>query len=335
MIVTLSSDDLHLSQAPELSLPDPQDKRLAHRVEFWNGTDTLNADIVIVGVPQHLGVQRNGGRPGAAEAPSSIRNFLYRLTDSWGAKRLPEGVRIVDVGDIRCDDDSLELLHERQYRVVNSLLAAGVFVVCIGGGHDIAWPNGRSFCDQFSSQAIVNVDAHLDVRQLLGSSAGDLAHSGSPFRQILTHNSCSIKAGDFVEFGIQAFCAAASHIAFVESLGHRVLLLDKIKRNATMSAFAQVVSGLSAENLYVSFDIDAVSSAFAPGVSAPAVDGFSADQALMMSLIASSDRRSRMIDFVEVNPKHDQDNRTSRLVAQMIARVIWNRAEISKGDSTD
>ena len=94
--------------------------------------------------------------------------------------------------------------------------------------------------------------------------------------------------------------------------------------------FHELLKHMGSEGLrkYVSFDMDAVSSAFAPGVSAPATIGFTSDEIIEMAYWAGAEG-TRMIDIVEVNPHFDIDDRTSRLAALMIASFISGLAERS------
>jgi formiminoglutamase len=74
----------------------------------------------------------------------------------------------------------------------------------------------------------------------------------------------------------------------------------------------------STDSLYISFDIDAVHSSDAPGVSAPLPTGMTAEEFLTAALFAGKRRKTKMIDIVEVNPKYDVDGRTARLASLAI-----------------
>src|SRR3954471_6879923 len=95
------------------------------------------ADIVILGCPQDEGVRRNGGRPGAAEAPDAIRRQFYKLT-TMNIRR-----RIFDLGNISIGE-SLEETHDVLTAVVRQLLEDGKRLIVLGGGNDISYPDGRA-----------------------------------------------------------------------------------------------------------------------------------------------------------------------------------------------
>lgn len=287
--------------------------------------DSSSPSIAILGVPQSVGVERNGGRTGAENAPSEIRKRLGLLTTSYGSTILDSSrFTIIDVGDIDCDGCSLEEIHERQFLVVQELLSVVDLVIVIGGGHDIAYPNGVALGTVSETIGVVNIDAHLDVRPL--NQFG--THSGSPFRQLLNDSRAVIPSNTFIEFGIQPFTASKHHIDYVKSLGQEVYLLDEIRTKGFSNSINEVWEKIrKAQHQYCSIDIDGIASAFAPGVSAPAVDGFTPQEVIQIARLAGSTSTCRLVDFVECNPNYDSDGRTAKLVATLIAHVIFSRSK--------
>ncbi|MFM8568233.1 MAG: formimidoylglutamase [Candidatus Kapaibacterium sp.] len=315
---------------------DRHDVRFADRVLCAH--DHAPGDLVavaILGVPQDLGVQRNGGRTGAAEAPRAIREHFARLTVSSGPNELPPERMILDAGDIKCEGCSLEQIQERQFEVVSTLLSIAETVIVLGGGHDIAYPNGRALAARSESIGIVNVDAHLDVRPMIEHDGQHLSHSGSPFRQLLESADVGIPDGCFTEFGIQPFVAAAHHVRYVQDSGHHVMMLEDVRSAGIDTAFGHALrSAAAAESIYCSFDLDAVASAYAPGVSAPATDGFTAENVIKMARLAAAHPSCRLLDIVEANPRYDVDARTMRLAAQMMAHAVLAKVGTTREGDT-
>ncbi|MGA1250361.1 MAG: formimidoylglutamase, partial [Candidatus Kapaibacteriota bacterium] len=294
------------------------DKRMASMMRTTSSVFDVNeGDLVLLGIPQHIGVERNGGRIGSAQAPFTIRECLAKLSvHGLGQKE----ATIHDFGNILCEGRTLEDIRADHNSLVLELLKRGAFVAVIGGGHDIAFPSFKAMRDAFSDIAVINVDPHLDVRELIDG----LGHSGSPFREMFDYQ----KPENFIEFGIQQFTAASHHREYVEQSGGRIIPYEHIRAsgNASMQLSDLIRSFRDADQeIYVSFDMDAVNSAFAPGVSASAPIGFSADEIVQMAYSAGANG-VRMIDIVEVNPLYDIDHRTSRLAALMMASCFagWN-----------
>jgi len=283
--------------------------------------DTAARVAVIVGVPQHIGVERNGGRAGAAAAPLHIRRALTRLATSDIVDVVRSGQLVItDVGDIDTDGKTLEQIHDEQHDVVAHLLQRGYVPIVLGGGHDTAWPTIHALNTVGKPYGVINVDAHADVRPLRDDAR---AHSGSPFRQMLTASPSSIVEGGFVEFGLQHHAVAMAHRTFVTDHGMHVMMLDDLRRRGFAEAWDQALSWAGAgEALYVSLDMDAFASAFAPGVSAPGADGMMPAELGPCLRRAASLPPFRAFDVVECNPSFDIDGRTAKLAAIMIAEVL-------------
>lgn len=309
---------------------DSDDKRIGDIIiPLTDFHEELSGAIVLVGVPQDEGVRRNGGRTGASKAPDAIRKAFYKLTPFYNTtnQRLSiENLRIFDTGNIRTDGVELEEIHKRQREVVRKLLQLGALPIVIGGGHDIAYPDGAALGDGGQSLGILNFDAHTDVRPLID---GKYAHSGSGFRQLLEDDTLTI--GRFCEFGIQSFAVSAKHIEYITNLGKSIIFYDEIRETGNFEhsflSSLNYCSNSGSNAVYVSFDIDAVASAFAPGVSAPAGIGFTADELCKAAELAGKDSSVKIIDIAEVNPMFDIDGRTAKLAALAIAYFISGVAQ--------
>ena len=158
-----------------------------------------------------------------------------------------------------------------------------------------------------------------------------MAHSGSPFRQLLQDPASFDASAGFVEFAIQAEQCAPAHARFVTENGGALRWLTDIRNHAD-SAEAQFAAelrsmGASGAPLFVSFDLDSVRGSDAPGVSCAAVRGLSADEALSMMDAAGRNPSVRLVDLSEFNPD-EEEYRTGRLVAFMfhsLARGVFHR----------
>jgi len=298
---------------------EPNDQRFASRIKVLETLDCLQpSDIVLMGIPQDIGIARNGGRPGASLAPFKIREFLGKLS-VFGI--LDYDGEIYDAGNIDCEGRDLEDIRNDHYDVLHRILHMGARAIILGGGHDIAFPSCKAVLDITQKTGIINIDPHLDVR-VYGEGK---SHSGSPFREMFEYK----QPQEFVEFGTQTFAASLHHRDFVNSHGGKIIPYKHIRTIGNPGEHLQeILKSMHAAALksYVSFDMDAVCSAFAPGVSAPASIGFTSDEIIDMAYRAGAEGCS-LIDIVEVNPLLDIDDRTSRLAALMIATFISGLAD--------
>ncbi len=272
---------------------------------------------VIVGVPQDLGVERNGGRAGAAGGPEAIRRRFYRLTpfDVERDREVPKDY-LYDLGDIDCGCE-LERVHERLADVVQAIAASGRVPIVLGGGHDITY---GAFCGVHAvhgTLGVFNFDAHLDVRPPSPSR-----NSGTSFRMLIDEE--KIDTSRAIEFGIQPFANARKHVEWFREVGGIIRTLETIRRVGVESSLSATlrVAHRGSSKYYGTLDLDGVRGAEAPGVSAPMPDGFAAADLMATARALGEDPYCVALDLAEMNPTYDQDEMTARLAAHAIARFV-------------
>jgi formiminoglutamase len=287
----------------------PDDPRLGHLV---GRKVAAGARVVLVGFPTDVGVRRNGGRPGAAAAPAEIRRHLARLVpDPRAGKAFVHLLeRTEDLGDVAVSDD-LEADQERLATAIAGPLQSGAFVVVMGGGHETAFGHFLGYVRAKLPVAILNWDAHPDVRELKDGQG----HSGSPFRQALLHPSGLCRG--YRVAGLLPHSTAAAHLAFMAKHGSAPVWRDELTADHVARIY-RMTKGAT----YVSYDIDAVDQAFAPGVSAPATGGMDVDLWLAAAFEAGRCPAVRSCDVVEMNPNYDRDGQTARLAALTIWHLL-------------
>jgi len=296
------------------------DPRLGHLIP-----DNLeDPQIVIIGFPSDTGVRVNRGRVGAAKAPDRIRQFLYSLApdaENFDAfsdllKNTLDCGDLIIKGDLASDQESLAL-------VVEHYIKKGAIPVVIGGGHETFFGHFLGFVKAGKAVHILNWDAHLDVREFVDGAP----HSGSMFRQALLHDRKLCKG--YQVAGAQRHSVAKDHLDFVRAHNGDVIWNEQLQTDLISEVYTEL-----AGPTMVSFDIDAVDSSHAPGVSAPAVNGISPYLWLFAARLAGESGRVASFDIVEVNPEFDQDNRTSRLAAVTIWEFFRGTALRKSGSSS-
>ena len=327
----------HLAPAnPDLffSRNDPHDPRMGevvHRIAGDNGIDAIAlalADanraspvLALIGVPQDVGVARNGGRIGASEAPDEIRRWLYRLTtfDIETSRSIPRGI-VYDLGNIDCSGE-LEEIHSRLSAVVAHVCSLGAVPIVLGGGHDITYATITGAARFLGPVGAINIDAHLDVRD------ASVRNSGTPFRMLIGEG--SLVASSFIELGIQGFANAAEHARWLIDRGGRIITLDDARTRGFLktlsTAWQSVSSGVA--HVYGSLDIDGVHAADAPGVSATMPDGLTAEDLLVAARQLGRKSACCGLDIVEVNPRYDRDGITAKLAAHAVVRFVAGTLE--------
>ena len=297
----------------------PDDPRLGECAEFWRGAvpELRPGRPVLLGFPQDEGVRRNGGRPGAASAPSAIRHWLYRLTPRDAAhSRDLAALDLLDLGDVRILGD-LEASEQALAEVVAAILTAGSVPIVLGGGHETAYGHYLGYVGAERPVAILNLDAHLDVRP---THAG-LGHSGSPFRQAREHPTHPLPGDRYVCLGAQPFAVSRDHQKYVEDSGGVIRWCPEV-HGQLEPVFREECDRLAASgcSVYVTFDSDVVRQADVPGVSAPNPLGLSGVEVAACAAAAGSCSAVSSFDLVEINPSFDRDDQSARWAAV----VIWH-----------
>jgi formiminoglutamase len=297
---------------------DADDPRLGHLL--GSATSSATARVVMVGFPVDEGVRRNGGRPGAAEGPTAIRQALYRLTpDAEKFDAFTDLIRhTADLGDLVPSGD-LEADQTTLGEVLASHLDRGAIPIILCGGHETAFGHFLAYARRNRQINVLNWDAHPDVRPLKAGKG----HSGSPFRQMLEHPSriCA----SYTVAGLNPPTVAKAHLDYIASRGG----VTHFNTSISFHAIEQIYSRYENATL-VSFDLDAVDQSVAPGVSAPAVGGLSVHVWLYAAYAAGRCATVGSIDVAELCPPLDPDGRTARLAARTVwefLRGVANRAE--------
>lgn len=280
-----------------------------------------DVDVVLIGVPQDEGVKRNKGRPGASKAPDEIRKYLYRHTPfNFKFKKQITDLKIFDLGNLKTDGE-LEEIHQRLSFVVYEIVKLGILPIIIGGGHDIAFPDYLGFAKNFEKGAVLNIDTHLDVRD------SRQRNSGTPFRQILE---CERKPDKLIEVGIQNYANSIYHFEYALKNGVKIFTLDEVKERGIDFVLSEIRSELGDFAVHLSFDMDSVRGADAPGVSATYPDGLSAEEIIKIALYCGLNFKVKVLDIAEVNPEFDIDGKTARLASHFILNFLTGVAN-SKG----
>lgn len=294
------------------------DPRLGECVTFGRGgvPDLWPGRPVLLGFPQDEGVRRNRGRAGAAAAPATIRPWLYRLTP-WDAVHDADlgKLNLLDIGDVRLGS-TLEESQDALAEIVAALLTAGAVPIVLGGGHETAYGHYLGYVRAGRVTAIINFDAHLDVRPLLEGRG----HSGSPFRQAREHPTQPLRGEHYVVLGAQPHAVSREHQRYVCDNGGVIRYASEIGDDLK-AIFRRACERLAADgSVYVTLDSDVVRQADVPGVSAPNPLGLAGRDLAACAAIAGACPAVSSFDLVEMNPSIDRDGQSARWAAL----VVWH-----------
>jgi formiminoglutamase len=219
-----------------------------------------------------------------------------------------------DLGDLETSGD-LESDQRNLGETLAHHLLRGAFVIVLGGGHETSYGHFLGYAFAERRVEILNWDAHADVRELKEGKG----HSGSPFRQAIEDSSGACRR--YSVAGLQPHSVARPHLELVQRQGRAVW------RDEVSPRYIDVLYGGVESPALVSFDLDAVSQAEAPGVSAPNPGGLSSDLWFKAAFEAGRSAAVTSADVVELNPQFDPDGQTARLAALTVWWLLRGRAD--------
>lgn len=285
--------------------------------------------VALLGFASDAGVARNQGRPGAAGGPQELRRKLSNL--AWHGS--PRAI-LLDAGDVACEGDSLEAAQLEYATHLANLLRDGHLGIGLGGGHEIAWGTYQGLAQahlaspRLERLGIVNFDAHLDLR--LPEVAG-LGTSGTPFLQIAEARAAAGLPFRYLCIGASETSNTPALLRRAATLGADVIYdVEAAARDADghVRRFVEESSGV-----YLTFCLDVLPPAVAPGVSAPSTLGLPPQRAveLLRIVLAACGHGPRgklvVADVAELNPRHDEGGRTARVAARIVYEIAspWLR----------
>jgi formimidoylglutamase len=271
----------------------------------------------LLGLADDLGVRLNGGRPGARGGPSAFRAMLARYGVPWDGERGSSlDVPIYDAGDVTpaAEEGEPGLLetHARIERAVSALRERGLVTLCVGGGHDLSLPAIAAVSASLGGAlGGVNLDAHLDVREKVGS--------GMAFRRLI--EGARLDPRRFVELGLGRFVNDELDLAWLRAQGGSAVHAEAIFERG-LDAQAALDHAAAAGPAFLSIDLDALDQSIAPGVSAPNPLGLGLRPAAKLAEAAGARREIQHFDLMEFNPSYDIDGHTARAAVLLFLHFV-------------
>lgn len=284
-----------------------------HFIDSLEELDHKEKSTIFLGFASDTGVLRNSGRPGAKLGPDQIKTSLAKLP-------CPNNGPYIDLGAIVCEGEALESAQAQYGQLINYCHQQGHTTVALGGGHEIAWAHYQGLAPHYSKLGIINFDAHFDLRPY---TAGQLGTSGTPFSQIASYCMEQKRSFDYCCIGIQEFGNTPSLFMRAQELKVNYLSVEELVQQslAWQIAFLDDFM-LNLDYIYLSICLDVFAECFAPGVSAPQPLGITPWQALPLLKYIMQSGKVVGFDIAELSPPLDQEQKTARLAALIIAELL-------------
>ncbi|XP_054031659.1 agmatinase, mitochondrial [Dryobates pubescens] len=272
-------------------------------------------DAAFIGVPLDTGTSN---RPGARFGPRQLRAesaMLRRFNGSTAAAPF-DSLRVADIGDVNVNlynlPDSCRLIRE----AFQKILASGCVPLALGGDHTITYPILQAVAEKHGPVGLVHVDAHTDTGD---RALGEEIYHGSPFRRCVEEG--LLDRGRVVQIGIRGSSYEPDPCRYSRQQGFRVVPAEECWGKSLVPLMVEVRRQLGAQPVYLSFDIDGLDPAYAPGTGTPEIAGLTPGQALE---IIRGCRGLNIVgcDLVEVSPMYDLSGNTALLGANLLFEML-------------
>ncbi|THH38435.1 agmatinase [Aliishimia ponticola] len=273
-------------------------------------------DVAVVGIPMDIGTSwRSGTRLGPKQVRSESAMIRpYNL--QTGAAPF-DSLNVGDIGDLAINTfnlrDSLSIIQESYA----AILTHDVTPVGIGGDHSLTLPILRAIAGKYGPVALVHVDAHADVND---DMFGERETHGTVFRRAYEEN--LIVPNKTYQIGLRGTGYTAEDFSEAAGWGFQQFIAPELWHRSLTTLGSEIRRDIGTEMpVYISYDIDSLDPAFAPGTGTPEIGGLTTPQA--MELIRAL-RGLNVVgcDMVEVSPPYDPSGNTALTAANLLFELL-------------
>lgn len=270
-----------------------------------------DADWVITGIPFDMATS---GRAGARHGPASMRQISPQL--AWEDKRYPwtftmqDHLNVVDCGDLVFNFGDAQDMSEKLQTHAQKLLQSGKHLLSLGGDHFVTLPLLRAHAKHFGKMALIHFDAHTDTYAHGSKFDHGTMFYHAPKEGLIDPTHC-------VQIGIRT-----DHDP---NNGFTVLDAAYVNDSTTDTIVTQIKKVVGDLPIYLTFDIDSLDPAFAPGTGTPVCGGLTSDRALKI-LRSLAPLNIVGMDVVEVAPAYDHAEMTALAGATIALEMLYMQA---------
>lgn len=272
-------------------------------------------DVAFVGVPMDIGTS---WRPGTRFGPKAIRAESAMIRPyNMGTGAAPfDTLQVADIGDVAINTFDLKDSVVRITEAYDAILRHGAKPATLGGDHTIALPILRSIAKVHGPVALIHVDAHADINDHMFGE--QIAH-GTPFRR--AYEEGLITPSKVWQIGLRGSGYTADDFNEARGWGFNVVQAEACWHKSLSPLAADIRASVGDMPVYITYDIDSLDPAYAPGTGTPEIGGLTTPQAL--ELIRGL-RGLNIVgfDLVEVSPPYDTSGNTALTGANLLFEML-------------
>ena len=274
-----------------------------------------DVEIGIIGVPWDSGTTN---RPGPRHGPRQLRDAstMIRAEHPVSGVRPYERSNCADLGDVSINPADIEDSMNRITAFYNKVLAKGIKPLTAGGDHLTSLPVLRALADK-APLGMIHFDSHTDLFHSYFD--GTMFTHGTPFRRAVEENLLDPKR--VVQIGIRGTQYDTEDLDFAKSVGIRVIKIEEFFDRGIKDVMAEAREIVGEKETYVSYDIDFIDPAFAPGTGTPEVGGPNSYEALSV-VRELTGIKIVGADMVEVSPPFDPSSNTAFLGVSIMFELL-------------
>ncbi|XP_005988764.1 agmatinase, mitochondrial [Latimeria chalumnae] len=272
-------------------------------------------DAAFVGVPLDTGTSN---RPGARFGPRQIRaeSSMLRAYNSHTHAAPYQSLQAADIGDINVNLYNLKDSCRQIREAYQKILKAGCITLTLGGDHTITYPILQAVAEKHGPVGLIHIDAHTDTGDVV---LGEKICHGTPFRRCVEEGLLDCKR--VAQIGLRGSSYTADNYQYGRQQGFRMVPAEECWMKSLTPLMEEIRKQMGSGPVYLSFDIDGLDPAFAPGTGTPEIAGLTPGQALE---IIRGCRGLNIVgcDLVEVSPPYDPSGNTALTAANLLFEML-------------
>lgn len=281
-------------------------------------------DVAVIGVPMDHGTSnRSGTRLGPRQIRDESR-MLRPYNMATGAAPF-EHLQVADIGDVPINTFDLKKTVDIITDFYDGVLATGATPLTLGGDHTLTWPILRAMKKKHGPVALIHIDAHADINDTM---FGEKVAHGCPFRRAW-EDGCLINDKVF-QIGLRGTGYSPEDFDWGRDKGWTVIQAEDCWYKSLAPLMAEVRAKIGDAPCYLTYDIDSLDPAFAPGTGTVEVGGLSTWQALEI-VRGAAGLNLVGCDLVEVSPPYDPSGNTALIGANLVYEMLCALPGVPQG----
>lgn len=283
------------------------------RLPFQTSTQTL--DACFVGIPLDIGTSN---RSGTRHGPRQIRAescMLRPYNMATGAAPF-DCINVADVGDVAINTFDLKKTVDIITAHYDGLLQHECIPLTLGGDHTLTYPVLRAVAKKHGPVALIHIDAHADIND---DMFGERIAHGTPFRR--SHEDGLLNSQLVFQIGLRGTGYSPDDFNWSRDQGWTVVQAEECWGKSLVGMMSRIRSMIGSHPVYLSFDIDSLDPAFAPGTGTVEVGGLTIWQALEI-VRGCAGLNIVGCDLVEVSPPYDPCGNTALIGANLLYEML-------------